>query len=148
MKTKVLWVVGHKMQLHDVSADYDLVFGETPANADGPPPHFHKGYKELFLLVEGELDFIVDGKPMKVSQRESVDLLQGVLHTFRNSSDKTCKWVNIHSPKGFRSFFEAMGVDANEENALLKSVDQSIIARMIKEAESFDMHIRIPEMEG
>ncbi len=118
-----------------------MVIGETPAHVPGPPPHYHNSMSEVFVVMEGEMDFVVNGKPRKVVAGESVDLPPGTLHTFRNNSDAPCKWVNIHSPKGFLKFFDHMGVSAAEENAFEKSVDQEIIQKVIKHAPEYDMII-------
>ena len=108
MNTK--WVLGHKVTPHETSGDYDLMFAETPAHVSGPPPHLHHTYKESFLIIEGEMEFMVDGEVKVIKAGESVDIPPKTLHTFGNKSDKVCKWINIHSPKGFRNFFEQLGL--------------------------------------
>ena len=144
MKTsKAKWVLGHKVTAHETTGNYDLLMGETPAKVPGPPPHLHQNYKEVFLVVEGEMDFMVDGKPMKVSAGESIDIPPHTLHTFGNNSDKTCKWVNIHSPKGFRDFFESLGVEETESDAQQKSVAPEAIQKVMQTAEDFDMIIKL-----
>ncbi|WP_347922170.1 cupin domain-containing protein [Pontimicrobium sp. SW4] len=96
---------------------FDLVFVETPTKTQDPPPHFHNSYNESFFIVEGEMEFFVNGETKKVKAGESIDISLKTLHTFNNISGFPCKWINIHSPKGFGSFFENMGVPINEENA-------------------------------
>jgi mannose-6-phosphate isomerase-like protein (cupin superfamily) len=142
-KKNDLWVLGHKISPIDVSGNYDMVIGETPPNVLGPPPHYHSKLKELFMIIEGEMDFVIDGIPRKLIKGDSVDLPSNVVHTFKNSGSTPCKWVNIHSPKGFLSFFEEMGIPENEAEAMKKSVDENIINRVMKEAADFDMHIKI-----
>ena len=135
--------LGHKITVHNPSGNYDLVEGMTPLNVPGPPPHYHTGYSEMFFVLEGKMEFILDGKSITVETGESIDLPPDTLHTFSNTGDGPCRWLNIHSPKGFRSFFEQFGVDASEYNAFLKSVDQKVIGDVIQQAASFDMHIRL-----
>ena len=71
------------------------------------------------------------------------DLPVNTIHTFGNNSDQPCKWINIHSPKGFWSFFRDMGVDSEEENAVMKSVDESIIRKVMATAADYDMVIDV-----
>ncbi|NND33959.1 MAG: cupin domain-containing protein [Saprospiraceae bacterium] len=142
-KNKDLWVLGHKITPISVSGDYDMVIGETPAMVPGPPPHFHAKLKEVFMVLEGEMDFVVDGVPRKLTKGDSIDLPSNVVHTFKNSGSSPCKWLNIHSPKGFLSFFEEMGIAENESEAMKKSIDKSVINRVMKEAANFDMHIKM-----
>ncbi|MCW5517637.1 cupin domain-containing protein [Muriicola sp. Z0-33] len=137
------WVLGHKVTPYFTSGDYDLALGETPPKVQGPPPHSHNSYKESFLIIDGEMDFMVNGELLKVKAGESVDIPPKTVHTFSNSSDQPCKWVNIHSPKGFREFFEKMGVPADETDAVHKSVAPHLIQEVIKTAADYDMHIQV-----
>lgn len=140
---KTKWVLGHKITTHDTTGDYDLMEAVSPPKVQGPPPHLHHNFKESFLIIEGEMEFFVNGKTMVVKAGESVDIPPLTLHTFSNQSDKPCKWVNIHSPKGFRSFFERIGIPATEENAVEKSIAPEIIDQVIASASEFDMIIKV-----
>lgn len=141
------WVLGHKVTCHNTAGDYDLMVAETPGNMQGPPPHLHKSYKEAFVIIEGELEFMVDGKILVLKAGESIDVPPNTLHTFVNKSDQTCKWVNVHSPKGFREFFEIVGIPSEQENAQAKSVDPVIIQKVIESAADYDMHIEVEKAE-
>jgi mannose-6-phosphate isomerase-like protein (cupin superfamily) len=138
-----LWVLGHKISPVEVSGNYDMVIGETAPNFPGPPPHFHSRLNELFMVLEGEMEFLINGKPKKVGPGESIDLPPNVVHTFNNSGTTTCKWINIHSPKGFLSFFEDMGIQEDESEAMKKSVDEKIINQVMQTAADYDMHIQL-----
>ena len=118
------------------------MMAETPAHVPGPPPHMHNSYEESFIIVEGEMEFFVNGETVVVKAGESIDVPARTMHTFSNKTDKPCKWVNIHSPKGFRSFFEMMGVSESEENAREKSLAPEIIQKVIATAKDFDMLIK------
>lgn len=43
--TNTKWVLGHKVTPHDTTGNYDLMFAETPAGVQGPPPHVHNSFK-------------------------------------------------------------------------------------------------------
>lgn len=136
------WVLGHKITPHNTSGDFDLMVAETPSKVQGPPPHFHNSLKESFLIIEGEMEFFVNGEIKVLKAGESIDIPPKTLHTFSNKSDKPCKWVNIHSPKGFRSFFEDMGISEEEENAIEKSVAPEVINKVMATAANYDMIIK------
>ena len=138
---KELLVLGHKIIPHIPSGNYDMVIGETPPNVPGPPPHHHNKFNELFLVLEGEMEFMINGETIRASVGESVNLPPNTIHTFNNAGNKQCRWLNIHSPKGFLGFFEEFGVDANEPNAFEKSIDENVIKDVMAKAESFDMII-------
>ena len=137
------WVLGHRINPQDVSGDYDLVLGETPAQTPGPPPHHHNTLHEVFLVTHGEMEFMVNGKVTIVKNGESINLPPQAVHTFSNNSEQPCKWVNIHSPKGFLRFFEDLGVPETVKNAPQESVDPKIIQRVIETASKYDMIISL-----
>lgn len=144
MKKEIV-CLGHKMTLHNPSGNYDLIHGVTLPNVPGPPPHYHAIYSEIFLVTEGEMEFILDGKAVLVGPGDSVDVPANTVHTFRNVGDTPCRFVNIHSPKGFLSFFEEFGVNASEANAFERSVAPAVIDSVLQQAASYDMHIALAE---
>ena len=135
------WVLGHKIIPQTVTGDFDLVIGETPSGMQGPPPHFHNIYHEVFLVTEGEIEFMLNGEVSVIRQGQSINLPPKAVHTFSNNSNESCKWINIHSPKGFLKFFENLGVSENEEQADIKSLSPKIIQEVIETASDYDMII-------
>lgn len=89
------------------------------------------------------MEFTVDGSTRVILSGESVDLPPGTVHTFRNSSDSPCKWLNIHSPGGFLAFFREIGVPETESQAASRSVDQAMIGKVLQNASGHDMHFNI-----
>ena len=140
-----IWVLGHQVSLQKLSANYDMAIGESQPNIPGPPPHHHEKYHESFYIIEGEMDFIINGEEKKVAQGESVDLPPQTVHTFQNSGNKICKWINIHSPKGFSEFFEKYGIPENELEAMKKSISPDIIQQVLRTASDYDMKIQMKE---
>jgi mannose-6-phosphate isomerase-like protein (cupin superfamily) len=140
-KKDIKWVIGHKITPVEVSGNYDMVLGETPGNIPGPPPHKHLGFDEVFLVTKGEMEFVINGESKTIKSGESVDLPRGTVHTFSNKSESECTWINIHSPKGFLSFFEDLGIPIDEEDAMAKSFDKPAIDKVMDTAANYDMHI-------
>lgn len=137
------WVLGHKISPVHTTGSYDMIIGETPPQTQGPPPHYHAGYEELFLVLEGEMDFVVNGEKKKVGRGQSVNLPANTIHTFQNTGTVPCKWINVHSPKGFLSFFRDMGIAEQEEQAIKKSIAPAVIQTVMEKAASYDMHIKL-----
>lgn len=145
-QSQSIWVLGHLVTPYETSGDYNLIIGESPAGAQGPPPHSHARYNEVFLIVEGEMEFVIDGKMRTLRVGESADLPPGCVHTFSNRSSRPCKWVNIHSPKGFQAFFDTFGVPESETDAISKSLNPERIGQVIARAGEFDMALQpLPE---
>lgn len=137
-----LWVLGHKITNYDTTGDYDFAMGITPANTDGPPPHLHQDYAETFYISEGEMEFMINGILKTAKAGELVNLPPKTIHTFSNKSNSDCKWINVHSPKGFRRFFEFVGVSIEEPDAETKSITEEKIKTVIEKATDFDMYIK------
>ena len=55
-----------------------------------------------------------------------------------------CKWINIHSPKGFNAFFKSIGFLDSEPNAFKRSIQLEVVDKIIATASQFDMVITIP----
>ncbi|WP_339831510.1 cupin domain-containing protein [uncultured Altibacter sp.] len=142
-KQTTKWVLGHKITTHATDGDYDLMMAETPPQMQGPPPHYHAHFKETFLIVEGEMDFVINGETRKVKTGESISLPPNTVHTFSNNSTSSCKWINIHSPKGFTGFFDALGIPAERKSAREDSLTPECIQKVMKIANDFDMIITV-----
>ena len=90
------------------------------------------------------MEFFIDGTLKTVRAGESVDVTPGTLHTFNNKGTAPCKWLNIHSPKGFYKFFEEIGVPIEEQDAMKKSLHPELINKVVLTAADFDMTIPPP----
>jgi mannose-6-phosphate isomerase-like protein (cupin superfamily) len=75
----------------------------------GPPLHVHPHADDVFELLEGELEVYVDGEWSTIRAGETAVAPAGQPHTFRNSSGKPVRIINIHRPsQRFEEFFRAM----------------------------------------
>lgn len=139
--TQNLWVIGHKIEPVNASGEYDAFIGETPSGIPGPPPYYHSKYAELFLVLKGKMEFIVEGQKRILHEGESINLPPGSIHTFINPCFESVRWLNIHRSKGFSSSFERFGVPSDEKNAFQSSVSESMIELVGNEAARYDMNI-------
>jgi quercetin dioxygenase-like cupin family protein len=64
----------------------------------GPGPHFHKRHTDSFYVLEGELEFELDGERVAAPADTWVAATPGVVHTFRNARDERVRFVNVHAP--------------------------------------------------
>jgi quercetin dioxygenase-like cupin family protein len=67
---------------------------------EGPEPHTHNE-TDCFYVLEGELDFLVDGETIRGGPGTLVAAPPGVVHTFGKSDPGTARFLNIHAPGGF-----------------------------------------------
>lgn len=90
-------------------------------------------------MIEGEMAIVVEGESRVLKTGESINLPPGILHTFGNQSASPCKWLNIHSPKGFLRFFLSRGVPTRVEQGAEAPVTPDLVERVIREAGECDM---------
>jgi mannose-6-phosphate isomerase-like protein (cupin superfamily) len=79
---------------------------------EGPDPHIHRQHSDAFYVLEGEVDFGL-GPDVKRLTGEPGTLAAAppnVVHTFRNSSNATAIFLNIHAPSmGFGDVLRGRG---------------------------------------
>lgn len=62
------------------------IFDTSGPAAAGPPPHFHP-WEEVYVVLEGELEVIVDGESHVLKPGGVAHVPAGVTHGYRNVSD-------------------------------------------------------------
>jgi quercetin dioxygenase-like cupin family protein len=86
---------------------------------EGPEPHVHRQHTDAFYVLEGELELGL-GPALTWRTGPAGTLAaapRNVVHTFRNSSDATVVFLNIHAPSmGFAEMLRAArdGRDADD----------------------------------
>ncbi len=115
---KTLWVLGDlykfKATGEDTRGTFALWETTTPPGNPGPPPHIHHNEDEVFYLLEGELELMVEGRASVVGAGTFVNIPQGTLHTFRNAGTTTARFLGMVAPSGFEGFFEEVGESARD----------------------------------
>src|SRR5919202_3126020 len=138
---------------------------------EGPDPHVHRQHTDAFYVLEGDVDF---GLGPEVTRVESgpgtlAAAPPNVVHTFKNSSDKTALFLNIHAPSmdfgnhirglpnsfeqfdppadGGRPFEDAVLQPAGEGERVEHEATSHLIKAELDELSIFEMTF-MPEFEG
>jgi mannose-6-phosphate isomerase-like protein (cupin superfamily) len=69
--------------------------GEIPPGA-GIGHHFHNTVEEMFMILDGEAQFTIDGRTALVKGPAGVICRTGHAHAIYNSSTKPVQWVNLN----------------------------------------------------
>jgi mannose-6-phosphate isomerase-like protein (cupin superfamily) len=113
---KTLWVLGDLYEFKATGEDTGGMFAlwETtiPPGNPGPPPHIHHNEDEVFYLLEGELELMVEGRASVVGAGTFVYIPKGTLHTYRNAGTRPARFLGMVAPSGFEGFFEEVGEPA------------------------------------
>jgi len=90
------------------------VFGP---NYDGPPAHYHEESVELFAVEDGSLVMTLDDEERTVSAGESATVQTGVVHSFRNETDRRALvTTEIRSPGRLRQVLPTLGGLAHDRS--------------------------------
>jgi quercetin dioxygenase-like cupin family protein len=78
------------------------------ADEGGPPPHRHD-FEELFVLLDGEIEFTFRGDKHVVHAGESINIPANAPHNFKNVSGRTARMLCMCTPAGQEEFFLLIG---------------------------------------
>jgi quercetin dioxygenase-like cupin family protein len=79
---------------------------------DGPEPHVHRQHSDTFYVLGGEVEFGLGPEVTRITGGPGtfVAAPPNVVHTFKNTSDSTATFLNIHAPSmGFGDVLRGRG---------------------------------------
>ena len=86
------------------------LFEEEVPLGMGPPPHRHD-WDEAYYILEGEVEFEVDGKSVKSAKGDFNYLPRNTVHGFKGASDSPARVLIFAAPAHGSEFFHEL----NEE---------------------------------
>jgi quercetin dioxygenase-like cupin family protein len=86
------------------------------AHSDLPPSHIHPAQDETFEILDGEVEFILDGETSVHPVRSVVEVPSGTVHQLHNVSDQpaTVLWSTrpaLRTGEFFIAMYEALNAD-------------------------------------
>lgn len=85
-KGRLLWVLGELVRRKTTSDQtggaYSL-FEVTSQPGTGPPPHVHHREEEAFWVLEGEYEFLIEGRTLTAITGSLIYFSKGTLHAHR-----------------------------------------------------------------
>jgi mannose-6-phosphate isomerase-like protein (cupin superfamily) len=94
--------------------------GEIPPGS-GIGHHFHNVAEEMFVILNGEAEFTIDGRTALVKGPAGVANPAGHSHAIYNSGTETLQWMNINVTK-IAGVGDAFDLGDTRENAVLDPV--------------------------
>ena len=92
----------------ETDGKYFLSHTTIPAGDDGPPIHFHANEDEGFYLKKGELNFLVDGKEIRLKEGEFLNIQKGEKHTWQNKTEFDAELMVTFVPAGIEHMFKEL----------------------------------------
>ncbi|HLP21350.1 MAG TPA: cupin domain-containing protein [Chitinophagales bacterium] len=76
----------------------------------GPGPHAHAGFQESFHILEGEVEVSSEEGTYTAVTGSFVNIpMGGIVHGFKNKSDKVARLWCVVVPAGLDAFFQEIG---------------------------------------
>ena len=105
-------VFGNAMEIRTTGAEtagaFSLLAITVASGGFAPLPHVHRREAELFVVVAGELEFLVGDEVRTLGPGGTLHVPAGVLHQFRNPFDAEARMVFLHAP-ALDGFFVELG---------------------------------------
>jgi len=75
----------------------------------GIPMHVHENEDEIFKILEGEMEFVTEGKTSILKEGDIIFLPRKVPHSFKVVGNKNAKAMVTVIPSGIEEMFEQLG---------------------------------------
>jgi mannose-6-phosphate isomerase-like protein (cupin superfamily) len=111
---KPLWVFGelvtYKITSDQTGGAYSLFEVASQPGEGGQPPHVQHREDEAFYVLEGEYEFVVEGRTMRVGAGSLIYVPRGNLHAHKNTGEVLGRLLVSQTPGGLHErFFERIG---------------------------------------
>ena len=104
-------------------SEYVLEPGTEPGD-----PHYHANHSDAFYVIEGELEFQIEGRTVRATAGTIVVAPRGVAHAFPVAIGSTARFLNLHTPNvGFDRYLRELNQMRSRgekpDEAFLKAYD-------------------------
>jgi mannose-6-phosphate isomerase-like protein (cupin superfamily) len=143
--TRSLWVLGelvaYKITSYQTGGAYSLFEMETPPGS-GVPPHVQHREDEAFCVLEGEYEFLVEGRTINAGAGSLIYVPKGNLHSHINVGEDIGRMLVSQTPGGLHErFFEEIGEETKDAFTHLGSEDPPDMEGIAKIATEYGIEI-------
>jgi mannose-6-phosphate isomerase-like protein (cupin superfamily) len=101
---------------------WSLFEEEVPAGM-GPPPHRHD-WDEAYYILEGEIEFMIDGSRVKSTKGDFNYLPRNTVHGFKGASPSPARVLIFAAPAHGSEFFEEVSAEVRAVPDDLKKIPE------------------------
>lgn len=77
-----------------------------PPGQLGAPPHYHKGFDEICIVLKGTVHIMVEDEVFEVPEGGWHLRPRGKVHTFWNAGKKNARVIELYAPAGHESYMQ------------------------------------------
>ena len=108
----------------------------------GPPPHVQHREDESFYVLQGEFEFLVEGRIIRAGASSLLYVSKGNLHAYKNVGEGVGRMLVSQTPGGlYEHFFEEVGKPVNGDSGPLLFEDQPDVAGIVTTAAEYGIEI-------
>jgi quercetin dioxygenase-like cupin family protein len=89
-----------------MSSQVGILESELPPGGGFRIPHWHDDLYEVFYVLEGEIEYLLDGQWRPAAAGSTVFIPAGTVHAFRNASGHPARHLAIGPPDAVRLIAE------------------------------------------
>jgi mannose-6-phosphate isomerase-like protein (cupin superfamily) len=146
-----LWVLGElvtcKTKSEQTGGAYSL-FEVTTQPGGGVMPHVQHREDESFYVLEGEYEFLVEGRTIRAGAGSLIYVPRGNLHAHKNFGEGVGRLLVSQTPGGlYERFFEEVGKAVDGEAGPLVLEDQPNVTSIVPIAAKYGIEIPVPVAE-
>ena len=143
-----LWVLGelvtYKTTSEQTGGAYSL-FEVATQPGGGVLPHIQHREDESFYALEGEYEFLVEGRTINAGAGSLIYVPKGNLHAHKNVGEGVGRLLISQTPGGlYERFFEEVGKAVDGEAGPLVFADQPNLARIVTIGVQYGIEIPPP----
>jgi len=94
-----------RLTAEETGGAYSVIEMIVPAHFPVAPLHYHEGFAERFVVLDGELEVELDGVKHKLGVNASAVAERRIQHSIRNAGAAPAHFLIVATPGGHEKFF-------------------------------------------
>jgi len=86
----------------------------APPSFAGPPAHLHEHTWDVYHVLEGCLAMRIGDDRLELAPGELAVVPPGTVHGFANATDAPTRFLDVHAPGGFESYFREIAAELGD----------------------------------
>lgn len=110
----------------------------------GPPPHIHRREDEAYYVLEGELEFMDEGRAFTAGPGSFVYLPRNRVHSHLATGDAPATALVLVTPAGVEEFVMEAGVAAEDPSSVPPPPEMPELQRIVETAQKYGIEVPPP----